>query len=290
MMRIRVPLLLPVACLPLLAPAYAVAETPSQRVELEARIVEVQTEFLAGLGIAINPMDGQYRSTGAQAPADTSHTRVSGSGGGGFNLMAALFPNGTGPFGAGPAAVGIGVLAEGFYASQESVFALDRHPPGSPDNTVFGKRDIESAVDLAATVRIPIATVPRVGAGGNIVLALQPLVGASFTHVTTSLRSDQTFFGGPDLQESDSQMKPGVLAGIGVTSEITKISNVPYLGDIPVITGLFYKYRHVPASSVEVTSPFGFTEQARVKGSGQHNVNLMIILRANIIRDPFDDD
>jgi hypothetical protein len=60
------------------------------------------------------------------------------------------------------------------------------------------------------------------------------------------------------------------------------------LGDIPVLGGLFYKARRIPGNSVEVTSPFDFTEQFSVDDSWQHSVSLVIILRANII--PFGDD
>jgi hypothetical protein len=281
-MSFRHPLLLAVAFVWLAAPAPA-AETRSQQVEVEARFLEVNAEFLAELGVAFNPADASYSSTGAQAPADTSPTTTSGSGGGGVNLMGVLFPGGNGPFGAGPAAVGIGVLAEGFYESDESLVKIKRHP-GVQANDVIGKRDIDAAVDLVATTRLPIATVPKLGGDGNIVLALQPLVGASFTHVETSLHSDQTGAGGLDLRSRDTDMKAGVVAGVGMTT------GLPVLGDIPVLAGLFYKARRVPGDSVEVTSTFGFTERFEVDDSWQHSVQLMFIVPISIIDDPWEDD
>jgi hypothetical protein len=282
MMRIRHPLLLAVAFVLLAAPAQA-AETRSQQVEVEARFLEVNTEFLADLGVAFNPVEASYSSTGAQAPADSSHTRVSGSGGGGVNLMGVLFPSGNGPFGAGPAAVGIGVLAQGFYESDESLIKIKRHP-GVQDPDVIGRRDIDTAVDLVATTRLPIAIVPKMGGDGNIVLSLQPLIGASFTHVKTSLHSDQTGAGGLDLRNTDTDMKAGVVTGIGVTTKI------PVLSKIPVLAGLFYKARRVPRTSVEVNSTFGFTEQLKVDDSWQHSVELMIMIPITIVRDPFAGD
>jgi hypothetical protein len=283
----RHPLLLAAAWLPLLAPMQAVAETPSQ-VEVEARIVEVSAEFLAELGVAFNPVDASYSSTGAQEPDDTRRTGTSGLGGGGFDLMATLFPNGMGPFGAGPAAVGIGVLADGFYESDEKVFALNRHPPDSDlPKDVTAKRDLDFAVDLVATTRLPIAVVPRANQAGNIVLSLQPLIGATFTHVQTTLHSDQTLLAGEDLRASDSQTKAGFVGGIGVVSEVAKL---PILGDIPVLAGIFYRARQVPKSNVELTSTFGFTEQVEVKEDWQHNVSLMIVIPVKIVDFPWEDD
>ena len=284
-MSIRHSLSLALALLPGLAPSLAAADpaAPGQ-VAIESRFIEVQAEFLMDLGVAFNPVDAHYRSTGAQEPADTSHTGTSGSGGGGLNVMAVVSPDGDGPLGAGPAAVGVGVQAEGFYESLKRVLGLVRHhPPDEPDD-VTAARDVESAVDLTATARIPFATVPRVGGDGRIILALQPLVGATFTHVETKLRSDQTFFGGEDLRAKESETKAGVVAGVGLTAEI------PLLKDIPVLAGLFYKARRVPGSSVELESTFGFTESVAVDSAWQHSVSLMVIVPITLASDPFDMD
>ncbi len=282
-MSIWHPLFLAVAGVPLLSASLAAADVPRTQVQVEQRIVEVSTELLAGLGVAFNPVDAQYSSTGGQEPADTARTPTSGSGGGGVNLMGILFPDGTGLFGAGPTELGIGVWAEGSYASEESLIHIKRHPPDEEGNDVFGKRDLESAVDLTATVRIPLLTVPQVGDDGGVVISLQPLVGGTFTHVTTSLDSNQALLGGADLRESESEMKAGVVAGIGVTSK------VPFLKDIPLLGGLFYKARRVPGSSVQVQSTLGFTEEFSVDGSWQHSVSLVLILPVTIMRDPFGD-
>jgi Flp pilus assembly secretin CpaC len=138
-MRTSLPAAAWLALLLALVPLLATAGTREPQVHVESRLVEVNVEFMAELGIGIDSVDSHYRSTGAQEPADTQGTKTSGLGGGGVNLMATRFPDGDGP-------VGVGASGAGFFAGKETIFGLKRHPGGDESNNVIGKREVKSAV------------------------------------------------------------------------------------------------------------------------------------------------
>ena len=223
-MSIRHPLSFALALLPCLASSLvAVGAGGEPQVAVEARIVEVQVEPLADLGVAFNPVDSQYRSTGAQAPADTHSTGTSGSGGGGLNLMAILFPDGDGLLGAGPTAVGVGApRPRGSTASRASDSSADCHgtsPRRAARDDVIANAlgALEWAVDLTATARsIRHRRRSARGSGRQDRARVAASVGATFTHVETSLRSDQTILwtrGSPREQLEDTDRRRRAVSG-----------------------------------------------------------------------------
>ena len=169
-------------------------------------------------------------------------------------------------------------IRPGEYASQMLAPLCEMTPP-QPEPTHGVRQTLQVAP-------IFLCLIPLQCRAQIVVLSLQPLNGETFTHVETTLRSDQTFFAGEDLRASDSQTKAGFVGGIGVVSEVGK---VPLLGDIPVLTGLFYRARQVPKSSVDLNSTFGFTETVEVKEDWQHNVSLLIVIPIRL-GDRFDDE
>jgi type II secretory pathway component GspD/PulD (secretin) len=267
-------------------PALAIDARESQ-VQIEARIVEVHAEFLAGMGVNFDDVTAGYSSTGAQEPFRGGSTQTNGTVSVGGRLFVTTGLGETqprGPFGIGPVSVGAGVFYNHLFGGANDIFGISRHHGGNGTADVFASREIKSFTDVVAAAKIPVVLWrPRIvtADGGQATIVLVPEIGATFIDTETSLRSDQTFFGGNDSTASRSETKTGLVAGLGVETELGKI---PMLGDIPVLAGLFYRARHVPGSEVSQQSPFGFTETVRTESTWEHQA-LIVFVVPFIIRD-----
>jgi len=265
----------------LLAYSNARADVPVRQVNIEARIVEVSGEFAAGLGVAFDSVHGRYTSTSNEEPGSGDGSSVNGAGSAGFNLWfntGLLKPD---PGGRNALNLGLGAAFTGFFGGDNDVLSLVRHNNNDiPDVTV--KRNIDHALDITARASIPILVRPRLLAteGKPARIIVEPFIGLSVIETQTTIRSDRTVLLGPLLSESHSEVKTGLVTGVGVLTDLGKI---PFLGDIPVLGGLFYTGRRVPGGDA-VVSGGGVSETGRTGASWQHQ-GLIVLITPFVIRD-----
>jgi hypothetical protein len=221
-----------------------------------------------------------YSSTGAQAPFDGNSSFGKGQFGVGINVP--VVPGVLGPGSA--LSVNVGVYSGG---GDHELYAIGRHPPNLT-GLVTLKEDDKAIIDVPAVLSFPFGALipppppppgyaaetsnPRVKknplAGANQAYAAGPPapwifsvgVGPSFRESKITMTSNQTGAGGSLLSASNSHWQTGFVVTTGLSHAIC--SNC-LLGR-PVSAGLEFRARWYPSQTVQVPSPFGFTETGHV--------------------------
>jgi hypothetical protein len=268
-----------------LHPAEAQRGGQSPLVQIESSFLSVESEVFTGLGVNWGGVDGTYSSTGSQPPGSGSSSGAFGSFGLGGNLWfnTGLGETSGGAINTGPLFLGAGIAGTGFFDSTRDILRKSRHHPVTQQTDVVGSQSMNWAADVTGRANIALSFAPRVTPENSI--RLEILAGLSVIETETSLRSDQTFFGGTDVTKRSTDVDVAPVLGAAVSKQITTIK-VPTLGELPVLGQIFFDTRRIPGTDVSKPSTFGFTEKLKTDAHWSHEagVRLLIILTPRVIK------
>ena len=258
--------------------ADALANLPACPAATKSAAIFNPSFWIVGGGI-FTQKPSSYSSTGTQAPFDGNSSFGKGQVGVGINV-----PVVPGVLGAGSSlSVNAGVYTGG---GKHDLFMIGRHPPNLTGLVTLNEND-KVIIDVPAVVSFPFGLSPapvappgyaeettsrRVKknplAGGNQAYAAAPPApwifsvgaGPTFRKSEITLTSNQTGAGGSLLSVSNTQWQTGFVVATGLSHAIC--SNC--LMGRPVSAGLEFRARWYPSQTVQVASPFGFTETGHV--------------------------